>query len=229
MKKYVTPFIFRGAKAMIPIIPAVLPFGLIMGAVGSTAQLSGIELSALNILVFAGASQLVAVDLLMKDVPSSVIVITGLVINLRMILYSVSLSEILKDSSITTKTIGSYLVTDQAYAVYTANSNELKSREEKVAFYLGAAMCMSFFWQFFVLIGFIFGNFLPASLNLDFAVPLSFIALAMPTLRNKKYYYVALVSSLLSIVFFNFPYNLGLLISGAIAMIFGSLLLREAK
>ena len=214
---------------MIPIIPAVLPFGLIMGAIGSTAELSGIELSALNILVFAGASQLVAVDLLMKDVPSSVIIITGLVINLRMILYSVSLSEILKDTSITTKTIGAYLVTDQAYAVYTANSNELNTGQEKVAFYLGAAMCMSFFWQLFVLIGFIFGNFLPASLNLDFAVPLSFIALAMPTLRNKKYYYVALVSSLLSIIFYNFPYNLGLLVSGVIAMIFGSLLLRKTK
>ncbi len=212
-----------------PNVPAVLPFGLIMGAVGSTAELSGVELGALNILVFAGASQLVAVDLLMRDVPSTVIVITGVVINLRMILYSVSLSEVLKGSSLPVKTLGSYLLTDQAYAVYTANSNQLNSRDEKVAFYIGAGLCMSFFWQFFVLIGFIFGNFLPSSLNLDFAVPLSFIALAMPTLKNKKYYYVALVSSICSILFYELPYNLGLLVSGAIAMIFGSFLLRSKK
>ncbi|WP_372655090.1 AzlC family ABC transporter permease [Halobacteriovorax sp.] len=229
MQKGYTQFIIKGSKAMLPIIPAVLPFGLIMGAVGSTAELSGIELGALNTLVFAGASQLVAVDLLMKDVPSSVIIITGLVINLRMILYSVSLSEVLKDSSVGTKTIGAYLVTDQAYAVYTANSNQLKSKEEKVPFYIGAALCMSFSWQLFVLVGFIFGNFLPSSLNLDFAVPLSFIALAMPTLRNKKYYYVALASSILSILFYNLPYNLGLLASGAIAMLFGSFLLRKKQ
>lgn len=214
---------------MLAIIPAVLPFGLIMGAVGSTAELTVVELSALNILVFAGASQLVAVDLLMRDVPSSIIIITGVVINLRMMLYSISLSDVLKDSSITKKTIGSYLLTDQAYAVFTANSNELNSREQKVAFYLGAALCMAFFWQLFVFVGYIFGNFLPSSLNLDFAVPLSFIALAMPTLKNKKYYYVALISSICSILFYKLPFNLGLLASGAIAILCGSFLIRKKK
>lgn len=210
---------------MLSIIPGVLPFGLIMGALGNTAGISAVELGVLNVFVFAGASQLVAVDLLMKDIPSSIIVLTGLIINLRMILYSASFSGVLKESSFGIKTLGSYLLTDQAYAVYTAHSYSLKERKEKIMFYLGAGMCMSLFWQLFVTVGFIFGNFLPSSLNLDFAVPLSFIALTIPTLKNKNYYYVVLISSVCSIVFNSVPYNLGLLISAGIALIVGSILI----
>lgn len=214
---------------MLTIVPGVLPFGLIMGALARTAELTHLEIAGMNLLVFAGASQLVVINLLMRDVPSTIIILTGIVINLRMILYSISFSDLFKESSILRKTFASYLVTDQSYAIYTANSHELKGKSQRIPFYFGAGLCMAIFWQLFVNIGFIFGNFVPVAINLDFAIPLSFIALMIPTLRNKIYYYVAAISSLCSILFYDLPYNLGLLVSAFVAISCGFFLMRRGS
>lgn len=221
--------VILGIKAMSQIVPGVIPFGLIMGTVASNASLNVVELTGLNVFIFAGASQLIAVDLMTKNVESFIIILTGLVINLRMMLYSASFSSLFKDSSLITKTLGSYFLTDQAYAVYASTDIREKSRNEKIVYYLSSAIFMWLSWNFFVALGFVFGNFAPTSLALDFAVPLSFVALMIPTLKNHKYYYVSVCSGLLSIVFHSMPYNLGLLVAAGISLCLGAFLTRTKK
>ena len=77
---------------------------------------------------------------------------------------------------------------------------------------------MMIVWHTSVVGGFIFGNFAPAWLNLDFAVPLSFVALLIPTLKTKTHQAVALFSSLISILLYSLPLRSGLMVTALLSI-----------
>lgn len=203
---------------MLPVSAGVIPFGAVMGSVAAEAGLSFSQSFWMNILVFAGAAQIAAVDLMSQDAPSSVVIVTGLIINLRFILYSAALSPVVQRSSFLTKLVCSYFLTDQSYAVMSAEMSKFKNNFEAVRFYLGSCICMGLMWHLSVAAGFVFGNFAPASLNLDYAVPMSFIALLIPTLKNARYVLVAVFSAVCSLLTFRLPDRVGLILTALLAM-----------
>jgi predicted branched-subunit amino acid permease len=216
--------ILTGIKVMLPIIPGVLPFGLIMGTAAQNAGLSIFETTGMNFIVFAGAAQLVTVDLMTKNVESLVIVLTGCIINLRMMLYSASFAPLFKNSNFIVKTFASYLLTDQAYATSIGLDERYEKTSDKILFYFGTAAFMMMCWHVSVILGMFFGNFAPASLSLDFAVPLSFMALTIPTIKNRSYFIVAIISATLSVLLYELPYNLGLVIAAGVGVLTGAYL-----
>lgn len=217
----------QGAKAILPILTGVIPFGLVMGTVASNAQLDLMQTMGMNIIIFAGASQLAALDLMTQNTTSAVIIATGLIINLRFMLYSAAFSPLVKSSGFLIKALCAYSLTDQTYSVTVANEDKLNNNTESLQFYIGASIPMIFTWQAAVLLGFVFGNFAPESLSLDYAVPLSFIALVLPTMKNRNYIYVAMFASVISILLKPMPYNLGLLTSGLLSLALGAYLSRK--
>ena len=218
---------FAGFRAMLPITTGVIPFGAVMGTVCSEAQLSFFQTVTMNFMVFAGASQLAAVDLMVKHAESFVVLATGLIINLRFMLYSAAISPIVQYSPYLVKLTSAYCLTDQNYAVLTAHSDKLKSNRETIIFYFGTSLCMILAWQLAVMGGYIFGNFAPSTWALEYAVPLSFVALTIPTIRNRKYFAVVLFSSLLSLTLSVMPYNLGLITTALTSIALGAFLTRQ--
>ena len=181
----------------------------------------------MNVLVYAGASQLAATELMMQHAAGFVVIATGLVINLRFILYSAAISPILTESSLATKMACAFTLTDQGYAVMSAHQDQLPTKTDTLTFYFGSAACMMIIWNLSVIAGFVFGNFAPASWALDYAVPLSFIALVIPTLKNKYYVLVAAFSSVVSILLSQLPYRMGLVMTALLAVGFGAFLTRK--
>ncbi len=216
-----------GTLAMIPIMTGVIPFGLVMGAVCADANLSFFNSVTMNVLVFAGASQLAAVDLMTKNAASSVVVLTGLVINLRFLLYSAAISPVVQKSSFWIKLFCAHSLTDQSYAMMSSHQHKLKSNAEAVKFYLGSCFCMLLTWHLSMIVGYIFGNLAPSSWSLDFAVPLSFAALVIPTLKNRTYLVVATFSALISLPLSNVPYRAGLIVTAGLAMSLAWLMTRK--
>lgn len=214
-------------RATLPVIIGVIPFGLVMGTVAHDANLTLLQTMGMNVAVFAGASQLAAVGLMTEGINGFVVIATGVIINLRFVLYSASLATFLGHRGFWTKFLGGYSVTDQTFSVLVASSGKISSEEAKVHFYFGSSALMVLTWQASVLLGFIFGNVAPKSLSLDYAVPLSFMALAVPTLRNKNYVVVALTAGVLSVLLHSLPFNLGLLISALLALGLGAFLTRK--
>ncbi len=220
---------FKGFKSMLPITTGVFPFGLVMGTVYIHAQIPNYEALAMNVLVFGGSSQLAVIDLMLQKSSILIVIATGLIINLRFMLYSAAFSDYVQNSNVWIKLFCTYGLTDQTYAVLKAYEHKLSSQQEVVSFYMGSALCMLLAWHGSVLVGFIFGNFLPISISLDYAIPLSFVALVLPTLKNKTYFYVALMAALTAIVLKPLPYNLGLLVSALIALGFAAFLTRNSN
>ena len=73
----------------------------------------------------------------------------------------------------------------------------------------------------------IFGNFAPASIALDYAVPLSFVSLVIPTLKNRNYVLIAAFSSLVSLLLHQLPYRSGLMATALLSIGLGAWLTRK--
>lgn len=195
-----------------------------MGALCFDTQLSLLQTISLNFIVFAGASQLAAVDLMANQATTLVVIATGLIINLRFLLYSAALSPIVHHSNWLVKLTSAYALTDQNYAVTSAHFEKLKSNHEKIIFYFGASFCMLLGWHIAVIAGYVFGNFAPPEWALDYAVPLSFIALVIPSLKSNNHIRVALFSGIVSILFYSLPFQTGLITTALLSMSFAALL-----
>lgn len=215
-------FAFKdGAKKVLVFLPGIFPFGLIMGVSAANAGLNLWEVFGMNFMILAGASQLVALDLMTQNAEILIIVLTGWIINLRMVLYSASLSKLFQETTTPQKLLASYLLTDQAYAITHLNEKNYSTTHLKLYFYFGAGITIASFWHLSVFIGMFFGNMAPTELSLEFAIPLTFMALTIPSIKDRSYLYVALFSATLSIAFYGLPFNLGLILATLLGVTLG--------
>ena len=202
-----------GLLEVAPILLGVVPFGLIAGVTAVEIGIDALPAFAWSPLVFAGASQLAAIDLLGRDAAVAVIIATPLVINARFVMYSASLAPYLRRIPPLHKLAVAYLLTDQAYGVSIAR---ITSREEPVgvrtAHYFGAGLGLWFTWQISSLVGVLVGVGVPAEWSLDFAIPLVFVALLFPAIRDRASVTAALAGAGVAVAAAGLPLNLGLLV-----------------
>lgn len=169
-----------------------------------------------GLLSFAAASQIAALELFGAGAPLVVVVGTATVINLRLVMYSASLAALLPPEPVRRRLWSVYLVTDHAYAVFVARVGSLNSDHERRAFYLGAATAMWLTMEVSTVAGALLGAGLLESVPLEFAAPLSFLALLVPTLVDKPRWAAAVVAGMVATVAHDAPANLGML-GGAVA------------
>lgn len=200
-----------GARDSSPLLVGVLPFGVIWGAVCADVGVPEWGASAMSLIVFAGASQLVAIQLMAEHASLAVVIGTALVINARMFMYSASIAPHFNGMRPMTKAGLAYGLTDQAYAIsITRFSREDGNTVNKAFYYLGTAALMWAAFNSATIAGVYAGAFLPAGSDLGFAIPLTFIALVIPAVKDKPSLLAALVACGVAFVAAPLPYNLGL-------------------
>lgn len=204
-----------GMRVMLPLLPGAVPFGMIAGVVASNAGLDALAGIGQSVIVFAGAAQLASTQLIADAAPVLVVILTGLVINLRMAMYSASLAGHLSALPRGKRWLVSYLMTDQSYALsimrYTQRPE--MSLAAKFAFYMGGAIPMWVVWLAATAAGYFLGNRIPASWSLDFFVPLSFLALIVPAIRDRANAVAALTGGATAVLAWDLPFNLGLFLA----------------
>lgn len=220
---------FEGFKSIIPIISGIIPFGAVMGSAFAEAKLSFWQAMFMNTTVYAGAAQLATVDLMKLNAATFVVIATGVIINLRFLLYSAAMAPYLQDKNFLTKFLCAFSLTDQGYATMTANQHRYSTNSEAVEFYLGTALGMILAWDGSVVAGYVFGNFAPPSLSLDYAIPLSFVALLIPTLKSRTHIGIAVLSSVLSLTFYELPLKTGLMITSLLSIAVAWYFIRRAR
>jgi len=204
-----------GANASLPLLMAIIPFGVVCGASAASIGLSFGQAWALSWLVFAGSSQIVATQLMASGAPAWVTVLTGWVVNLRFMMYSATLAPHFRQRSRPGRWLAAYLLTDQAFAVTLARIVEGREARETAWFYLGLALSTWLFWQVASIAGIMLGSFIPARWSMDFIVALTFIALLVPLLNNRPMRGAALVGGMVALAP-QLPFRLNL-ISAALA------------
>jgi 4-azaleucine resistance transporter AzlC len=208
-----------GVRDELPLLLGVAPFGMIYGVLAVAASLPNGISQAMSSIVFAGSSQFLAVQLLGSGVPLLIILLTGIVVNLRHALYSASIAPFVHHLSPAWKAGLAYLLTDEAYAVAINHyADETRDNRHKHWYFLGAGLTLWACWQISSALGIFVGQVIPADLPLDFTLPLIFIALVVPNLRDKPAIIAALAAGLISVLAFGLPYKLGLLLAAIVGM-----------
>jgi 4-azaleucine resistance transporter AzlC len=213
-----------GMKAIAPVSLALIPFALAFGTMAAASGLSTLEALAMSVFVFAGAAQLAMLPLISAGASVAVIVLTVLVINLRMTLYSASLAPHFRRLPLGWKGLLSYLLTDQAYAATITRFDEGRTEEpDKRWYYLGAALAIWVTWQPTAMLGVFLGSWASEGWSLDFVLPLTFIALALPAIKDRMTATAALSAGGTAMFVAAMPLNLGL-ITAALAGVVGGLI-----
>jgi 4-azaleucine resistance transporter AzlC len=213
-----------GARAEIPLLIGVFPFGMIYGALALNAGLSTAAAQMMSSIVFAGSAQFITAQLVHEATPGLVIVLTIAVVNLRHMLYSASLAPYLASLSTRWKALLSYLLTDEAYAptILHYEANGVTSFTHWFLFGAGCSLWLT--WQVSTALGIFLGTAIPESWSLDFALPLTFIAMVVPVLKNQPAIAAALSAGAVALVAFSLPYKLGLILAALVGITVGTLL-----
>lgn len=212
---------WQGIRAELPILVGVVPFGMIYGISALAAGMDKTSAQAMSSVVFAGSAQFVLVQLIKANVPLAVMLATGFVVNLRHALYSASLSPYTKHLSLWWKGLLSYLLTDEAYAVVVTHYNEPGETTHRHWFFLGAGLALWTGWQLSTALGIFLGAQIPPAWGLDFTLPLIFIALVVPALKDRAGVLAAIAAGLTAVVAFGLEYRLGLLVAAFVGILVG--------
>ena len=215
---------WEGVRAEIPLLIGVFPFGMIYGALALNAGLSKAASQMMSSIVFAGSAQFVTAQLVHDAAPGFVIILTIAVVNLRHMLYSASLAPYLQNLPLRWKILLSYLLTDEAYA-----PTILKYEKDGITpfshwFLFGAGLSLWTIWQISTVLGIFLGTAIPESWSLDFALPLTFIAMVVPTLKKQPTIAAALSAGITAILAYNLPFKLGIILAALVGIVVGTLM-----
>src|SRR5689334_3238715 len=218
---------WAGVRAEFPLLIGVFPFGLIYGALALNAGLSKTAAQLMSSIVFAGSSQFITAQLVHEATPGLVIVLTIAVVNLRHMLYSASLAPYLSSLPLRWKALLSYLLTDEAYAATVIHYENAGVTPFGHWFFLGAGFSLWFTWQASTAVGIFLGAAIPESWSLDFALPLTFIAMVVPVLKNRTAVAAALSAGIVALLAYTLPYKVGLILAAFVGIIVGTVLEKE--
>ena len=166
----------RGARAVLPIVPGAIVFGLVYGFIAGQHGLSVLEIALMSMLVFAGASQFLALELWGHPLPVVGLVLGVLVINLRHLLMGPALLPWLARIRPGQAYASLYFMTDESWGVSVA---ELRRGGRDAAFLLGAGLGLYGFWVVATILGRAAGDlsFLVERWGLDYLTTAFFVAL----------------------------------------------------
>ncbi len=215
---------WEGVRAEIPLLIGVFPFGMIYGALALNAGLSAFASQMMSSIVFAGSAQFVTAQLVKDAAPGFVIILTIAVVNLRHILYSASLAPYLKHLSLKWKFLLSYLLTDEAYAPSILQYEKEGVKPFSHWFLLGAGISLWLTWQVSTALGIFLGTEMPDDIPLDFALPLTFIAMVVPILKKRPMVAAAVSAGVTALLAYNLPFKLGLILAALVGILVGTVL-----
>lgn len=212
----------KGVKAVAPLMLGVIPFGLISGITAANSGLSMGMTILMSVGIFAGSSQLAALQLISNNAHMLVIIYTALIINLRMMIYSLSIAPYLQKINIRWKALLSYSMTDQSYAISLVHF--INNPEEDVkSFFFSASISIWLIWQITTIAGYMMGSIIPMEWGLDFAIPLTFITILFKGVIGWSEIITIITSAIVAVAASQLPVNIGLILAAIIGIAAGTI------
>lgn len=201
-----------GARDQLSLLVGVVPLGMLFGALSISSGLPPVTVLGFSLLVFAGSSQFLAIELIARGASPLVTILSILIINLRHTLYSANLAPHFHRLSPRWKWLLAWLLTDEAFAMA---SRRYRSPNTSLAHWytLGTGLALFVGWQISTAAGILLGARIPEGLPLDFTLPLTFMAILLPTLTDRSTLITAITAGILALAFASFPNKLGLLLA----------------
>lgn len=206
----------EGAKAALPIVLGYLPVGMAFGVLARQAGLTPLEAGSMSLLVYAGASQFLAIEMISKSISWFPIVIATFFINLRHLLMSSTLSLHFKGDRLRTLSLLSAQLTDESFAVAMSNTSKISNRP---SYLFGLQMTSQIAWIAGSFGGALFGKLIDhKNYGIPFALSSLFICLLVIQIKKVRHLWVMVIAGISSIVFkWALPGNWYILLTGILA------------
>ncbi len=217
-------YFWKGFRDGAPFIFVAIPFGTLFGVFATEAGLDIVQVVAFSATVFAGAAQFTALQLLQENAPTAIVLASALAVNLRVAMYSASLTPFLGAAPMWQRACAAYLTVDQSYAcsIVQFEKEPKMTVPQRMAYFVGSVTPITPCWILATYLGAVLGTRIPESWALDFALPITFLAMLGPMMRTLPHVIAALVALVVSLLAVGVPFNLGLLIAGTAGMIAGA-------
>ena len=210
-----------GVVGVVPLVVGVAPFGFIFGVIAAGSSVGAGLGYATSLIIFGGAAQLAVVQLLDTDAAIATVILTGLVINSRHMMYSAALSPHFRELSPRARLGVPYLLTDQAFAVSITRFVGDTDPTYRRRFFVGGGLTLFSTWQLTSAAGVLIGAQVPESWSLDFAIPLVFLALLAVAVRNRPAAVAAVVGGAVAVLAHDAPYQLWMIIGAGSGVVAG--------
>jgi 4-azaleucine resistance transporter AzlC len=176
--------LYKGAVANIPLAVSAVTYGGVLGVLSAQKGVTWAEMSAMNILMFAGSAQFIMVDMWQAPLSVLAISIAVFIINLRYLLIGASLQSVFVGHPLWRKALFMHLVADENWAVTIA---EHRKSGTNPYFLFGGGILLLCAWSSGTLGGNLLGSFIsqPEKYALDFAFTAVFAALTLSLWRGK--------------------------------------------
>jgi predicted branched-subunit amino acid permease len=210
---------WSGVRDLAPLLFGVAPYGLVFGVLALT----------MSSVVFAGASQFLLAQLFAGGALPVVMIAAVALVNLRHALYSASFAPYAAHLPLRWKMALSYFLTDESYAVSILRLEGGRPSPNRHWYLLGAGVTLWLGWQLATAAGIVVGAQLPSSLPLDFALPLTFIAIVVPMIRSPAGMAAAIASAGVALAFAGWPCKLGMMAASLAGVLAGALASRRKR
>jgi 4-azaleucine resistance transporter AzlC len=218
-----TEFI-AGVKDTLPLVIGATPFAIIFGALAATT-LSMNSALAMSGFIFAGSAQFIGINLMATGASAAVIILTTFVVNLRHALYSATLAPHVKHLPQRWLVPLGFWLTDETFVIVISRYNRPDDSPYKHWYFLGSEVFMYTNWFLWTWIGARAGESIkdPQSWGLDFAMVATFIGMLIPFVKNRATRISILVAGITSVLTYNMPNKLGLIVAALLGIASGVL------
>jgi predicted branched-subunit amino acid permease len=213
----------EGCRDGATLVVAYVPFALALGAALAATDVDLATAWSSAPLIFGGAAQLLAVQLLSSGAAAPAVVVAALVVNSRHLLYGASLAPHTRGWSRRSRGLAAYFLADPVYALAIGR---FEDRDEgagaRLTYYFAMGLTCWVGWLSLTASGALLAGTLPTALPLEFAAPLTFLLLTLPTLKNKPTYAAAAVGGAVAVPAAQLPLGVGLLLATAAGIAAGA-------
>lgn len=217
----------EGLIVALPIMIGYFPIAMAFGLLAKNTQISFADTSLLSILVYAGASQFMALDLIGAGVTTGSIILATFLLNLRHMMMSASLAIDFNNIPKKALAIVGFGITDETFSIISFNKEKIN-----LVFVLTLVIFSYLSWVTGTMVGYAVGEVLPVSLQTSLSIGLyaMFAALLSPEIKkSKNILFLSIMSGIVYIVLFysnifssGWDIILGIIISSALGVIFFS-------
>lgn len=185
-----------GLVASLALVPSVFVYGTVFGGLAVQAGLTAAQVLGMSVLVFAGASQFVAVPMIAAGAPPLAVIVTTYVVNMRHYLMAATLAPSFRGFPRRWLALIAHVINDESFAVAVA-----RSRPPDPWVYLGSAAAIVGAFVGGVAAGVALGGLVarPERYGLDFAFPAVFLALVAMQLARRSDWLVAVGAAALAV------------------------------
>jgi predicted branched-subunit amino acid permease len=213
----------EGVRDIAPMMLGTVPFGMVCGVGAVAAGASPVAALAMSMIMFSGAAQIVAAQLLVAGAPFGVILLSCLVVSLRLLMYSAAMAPYLRPLDHRWRNLLSFLLTDQAFARTIQRFRRSDDLRANASYFLGSGTFIWVSWQLSTVAGIAAGQLIPASWDLDFVVPLCFLAVLAPVVRDRVSVLVCTVAAVAVVALDSMPLRLSMVCGGLLGIAAGML------